>query len=442
LSGKYSNLLISNKLNLPKGTYFVKTIDNIGVFSESEETIDQLLKEIEIGKTWLYNEEELNLFRQNLPKSVSFRSFSKLVNKSLSVLGNKLIETQVKYKSEKLKLNTDLEYISISINGKVRDFKSFPGKGNIVCLTEDGTIIGIENGIKTWKKGMEDKPIGSLQIVKSKEKEYLVATGSKSIHIIDRYGKYLDSYPLKWTKSEFVCASNAFINKGQILVGAITSTNHLVLFNSSGKLSKEIEIREMTGISEIDFFSVDSKMHVSIKCSDKILIYNVDEKKIVKQIEITNSSVVSDVPNFSIISFTKSGKLIQLKYPNDIEEHTSDINSDIIIEAQSVDSNIYTISLSGNQAFVSKNGKELLFEKDFANSRIISGAIFKNSFKETYFAVVDGMENGVYLYDEKGRMYVKGKIEGSNKVTLNQSSGYSVVVTTIIDGYMIQYLVK
>jgi hypothetical protein len=56
--------------------------------------------------------------------------------------------------------------------------------------------------------------------------------------------------------------------------------------------------------------------------------------------------------------------------------------------------------------------------------------------------VSDGMENGVYLYDEKGRMYVKGKIEGTKKVSLNQASGYSVTLATVVDGYIIQYLVK
>jgi hypothetical protein len=442
LFGQYSDLSISNKLKAAKGTYFVKTIDNIAIFSQAEEILDLVLKEIELGKTWLYNEEDLNLYRQNLPKAVSFRSFSKLLNKSLSVLGDKIIETQVKYKTEKLTINTDLDYLSISINGKIKDFESFSGKGNIVCLTEDGNIIGIENGTKTWKRDIEDKPLGQLQTFKTKDKEYLVITGSKSIHIIDRYGKYLEGYPLKWTKSDFLCPSNAYLYKGQISVGAFTASNSLVIFNSSGKLSKEINLKEISGVMNLDFFSLDSKLHVSLNTPDKILIYNIEEKKVVKQIENTNSSILIDIPGSSLISFSKSGKLNQFKYPENKEEVATEIRSDVIISSHLLDSILYTISLSANQAFVSKNGKEVLFDKDFANSSINSGDVFKNSFKEIYFAVLDGSENGVYLYDEKGRMYVKGKIEGTKKVSLNQASGYSVLVTTVIDGYLIQYHVK
>jgi hypothetical protein len=442
LVGNYDNLSISTKLNAAKANYFVKTIDNIAIFSQQEEVLDVLLKEIELGKTWIYNEEDLNLYRQNLPKAVSYRSFSKLLNKSVSVLGNKIIETQVKYKSEKLKLNTDLEYLSVSITGKIKDFESFSGKGNIVCLTEEGVILGIENGIKTWKKDMEDKPVGEIQVLKTKDKEYLVITGSKSIHIIDRYGKYLDGYPIKWSKSEFICTSNAFLNKGQVSVGGITSANSLVIFNSAGKLAKELSLKEVDGVINLDFFSIDGKLHVSLKTADKVLIYSIDEKKIVKQIENANSSVIVDVANSSFISYSKSGKLNQFKYPGDDEDALTDIRSDVVITSQLIDSSLYTISLSGNQAFILKNRNDVLFDKDFANSRINSGDILKNSFKEIYFAVVDGMENGVYLYDEKGRMYVKGKIEGTKKVSLNQSSGYSVLVTTVIDGYIIQYLIK
>jgi hypothetical protein len=89
--------------------------------------------------------------------------------------------------------------------------------------------------------------------------------------------------------------------------------------------------------------------------------------------------------------------LNKLKYPSSEDEIASEISSDVIIASQSIDSILYTISLSGNQAFVSKNGKDVMFEKDLANSQINSGDVFKNSFKEIYFAVVDGMENGVFV---------------------------------------------
>jgi hypothetical protein len=91
---------------------------------------------------------------------------------------------------------------------------------------------------------------------------------------------------------------------------------------------------------------------------------------------------------------------------------------------------------------VSKNESEILLETDFGNSSISFSDIFMNSFEELYFAVADGAENKLYLYDGKGKNYVKGFIEGTKKVSLNQTNGFSLTVTTIIDGYIVQYLIK
>jgi len=281
-----------------------------------------------------------------------------------------------------------------------------------------------------------------MQVLKTKDEEYLVVTALNSIHIISRFGKYLEGYPLKWTNSEFICSSNAFIYKGQVSVGVVTSSNSLVIFNSAGKLSNEINLKDINGVSNIDFFTVDGRLHGTLLTSDKIIIYALSEKKVVKQVQNINSAILVDVPNLSLISYSNSGRLIYTKYPGSNDQGVSDISTDEVIESKMIDSSLYTISMSGNKAFISKNGKNILIEKDLANSRINSGDILKNSFKEIYFAVLDVIGNGVFLYDEKGRMYVKGKIEGTRKVSLNQGSGYSVLVTTVIDGYLIQYLLK
>ena len=117
-------------------------------------------------------------------------------------------------------------------------------------------------------------------------------------------------------------------------------------------------------------------------------------------------------------------------------------SADLLVAAFWMDSLLYTISMSSNKLMVSKNLKEVLFEKDFGNARLSFAGIFKNSYKETYFSVVDGTENNVYLYDSKGRMYVKGVIEGSGKVSLNQCAGFSRTLTTIVNGYLVQYFIK
>jgi hypothetical protein len=98
--------------------------------------------------------------------------------------------------------------------------------------------------------------------------------------------------------------------------------------------------------------------------------------------------------------------------------------------------------MKGSKLFTVKNNRSLIFEKEFGGTSPLTGDIFINNFNELYFSIVAGIENGLYLYDSKGRLYVKGMIEGSNKVVLNQSPGYSLTLTTVVNGYLVQYFLK
>ena len=444
LKGEYNSLEISPRIGAGRGVYFVQTIDNMALFSTNKEVIDLILTEIELNKTWVYNDEDLNKLMENLPKLVSYRSLGKFQNSSLSVLGDKIIQTEVKYKAEKLSLNTDLEYNSISISGKIKDFKSFQGKGNIVCLTDQGIIQGIENSVKTWKKNIGSIPIGEMQILRWNEQDYVVITTANSIHVLNKQGKYLEGFPVQNKEAGFSCSANAFVNSGQLTMGVISGKNELVLINSKGVVSKRMKLSEQEKWEQLDFFTIDSKLHASIKGETKIGLYSIDNKKMVTQIPLNQKAILVDKPNSSLAIGLSDGRLelFELNKSKDEMSQKGSFSAEHIVAATWMDSLLYTVSMSSNKLMVSKNLKEVLFEKDFGNARLSSAGIFKNSYKETYFSVVDGTENNVYLYDSKGRMYVKGVIEGSGKVSLNQCAGFSLTLTTIVDGYLVQYFIK
>ncbi len=444
LKGEYTSLEISPKIGAGRGVYFVQTIDNMAIFSTNKEVVDLLLTEIELNKTWVYNDEDLNKLMENLPKLVSYRELGKFKNSALSVMGDKIIQTEVKYKAEKLNLNTDLEYNSISISGKIKDFKSFQGKGNIICLTEQGIIQGIENSVKTWKKNIGSIPIGEMHIARWNNQEYVIITTENSIHALNKQGKYLDGFPLQNKESGFRCSANAFVNSGQLTLGVITGNNELVLINSKGTVSKRMKLSEQEKWCQLDFFTIDSKLHATIKGETKIGLYSIENQKIIAQFPLYQNSIIVDKPNSSLAIGITDGRLelYEINKIKDVMSQKGSFSADALVAASWMDSLLYTVSMSSNKLVVSKNLKEVLFEKDFGNARLSFAGIFKNSYKETYFSVVDGTENNVYLYDSKGRMYVKGVIEGSRKVSLNQCAGFSITLTTIVDGYLVQYFIK
>jgi hypothetical protein len=56
----------------------------------------------------------------------------------------------------------------------------------------------------------------------------------------------------------------------------------------------------------------------------------------------------------------------------------------------------------------------------------------------TVLAVIDGLENNVYLYRLTGDKYTERRIEGSTKCLLH-NVGVNLRLTTIVDDYLIQY---
>jgi hypothetical protein len=444
LTGEYTSLVVSPKMGALRANYFVKTIDNMAVFSTSKEAVDLVFIEIELNKTWVYNDEDLNKLMMNLPKSVSYRSLGKFKNTAISVLGDKLIQTEVKLKNEKLSLNTDLEYSSIQITGKIRDFKTFNGKGNIVCLTEQGIIQGIENFVKTWKKNIGANPIGEIQSLKWNKEDFVSITTAKSIHLLDKQGKYLEGFPIKNNDADYVCPANVFINNGQIGLGIINSKNEIILYNAKGLVSKNVKLSEKDNWSQLDFFTTDSKLNAVIKGQTKVLVFSLTDNKLINQFPLESQPILVDKPNSALVVGLVDGylKLFNTKDQQNENKEDKKITSQLLLDAVWLDSNLYSVSMASNKLVISSNLKEVLFEKEFGNTRISASSIYKNSYKEIYFSVVDGTENNVYLYDYKGRMYVKGVIGGSKKVSLNQSAGFSVTLTTIVDGYLVQYFIK
>jgi hypothetical protein len=60
---------------------------------------------------------------------------------------------------------------------------------------------------------------------------------------------------------------------------------------------------------------------------------------------------------------------------------------------------------------------------------------------KTIYAVVDGLDNNIVLYNGKGEITSKEQIEGSKKCVLKQE-GNQLIVSTIVDNFIVQYRIN
>lgn len=57
---------------------------------------------------------------------------------------------------------------------------------------------------------------------------------------------------------------------------------------------------------------------------------------------------------------------------------------------------------------------------------------------KTVVSILDGLENNVYLYNMNGTKLTDRSLEGKTKVNVSSTSN-SLIITTVVDDYVIQY---
>jgi hypothetical protein len=53
--------------------------------------------------------------------------------------------------------------------------------------------------------------------------------------------------------------------------------------------------------------------------------------------------------------------------------------------------------------------------------------------------MIDGIENNLYVYDNKGKAYTPKPLEGKGNVFLSEKGSNNLVVSTTGDGFIVQY---
>ena len=101
----------------------------------------------------------------------------------------------------------------------------------------------------------------------------------------------------------------------------------------------------------------------------------------------------------------------------------------------------YIICKSGNNLIIINQLNEIVksIEVDCANIESIS--LYKNYLEDIYIAIVDGINNNIYIYDNDNQLINNDQLEGETLAKINWKKS-DLLITTLIDDYIIQYQKK
>jgi hypothetical protein len=80
-----------------------------------------------------------------------------------------------------------------------------------------------------------------------------------------------------------------------------------------------------------------------------------------------------------------------------------------------------------------------MFQFDIPFRELASFDVITLQNGKTYVAMIDGIENNLYVYDNKGKAYTPKPLEGKGNVFLSEKGSNNLVVSTTGDGFIVQY---
>ncbi len=449
LSNKFTGIQLTKNFpkKISKGFYIGKVADKV-IVSERKEVLEKIIADYQLGNTLALNPEKAKSIFYKMPKKVSERNTIMGKTFSLSSYKNLLIKTQL-YSAENQTEDEESDASSTSAANGVEktennsfshagQIETFLGNGTVVfCISNQNEIIAISNKKQLWKQKLEGQIIGKGKLIDVNENGslQLLINTSEKIYLFNNQGSNVNEFPLS-VKSINAVSFYRWNNKTNFLV--VNNANELVQIDQNGRILKKLKVSNSNIKNEIDVFKNGKILTALVSGDSKTQLIDIernrDTKKSVslpkERIQLKNAS------GFYYFEQTKKGLI---RYDQAGNQST--------ILASSTVKNLKKI-YRGKETLICFQDRNTIFvlnengtiSQKFATSinEIENFDVITSTNGNTYIAVIDEIENNVYIFDSKGKKLNEKAFEGKGKVKLSDDNG-KLTLSTLIENYVVQY---
>ncbi len=424
----FNNLLTGGTEVIKAKQLIAYSIDGFGFLTPDEAALDAVLLELEMQKSITTTSDESSMFDVPLPKQVSYRSLGKNNQRSISWIGNRLIETtwgKIGDKSSTKQLEETKNYFTMNPGSSVLSFCALSGRGNVVMEIEQA-LVGYKNGSLKWRKplatSLSDRPsaLNSMNV----ENEFILLPFENQIDVIDKMGRPQYTINGTFTGPPMQC----IINKQPAF--GIQGKDGIYFFASvTGKALKRFIVNEA-----IDSWTITTntgKQTLLIKTDKQMLSMDYSTGK--RQVLRTNPS--------DFITFTSSGYL--QRGAKSMQEVIGSKFKDIQVPSYWKYSGEMILSAEKGQLF--HDGKTMAFvidgkvrwKKTIAHSEISELVLSLQT--PSLFVLRDALENKLYLWNWQGSLLDQEERPCQRSIQVSPMGVHGASITTYLNDFIIQY---
>ncbi|MEY3237249.1 MAG: hypothetical protein RI883_1350 [Bacteroidota bacterium] len=419
--------------------FFVYSLNDYVVISENQAACEEIIAQNKLGNTLSSNPPALEFLYAGLPARVSERIVNTKQKTSRTIYKSKILETQLTvHQSEDAQIViANGETLTISVDAVIQDFISFDGKGNAAVLTATGELMYYINGKPAWVKNLNSKAIGPITYIE--EFQLLLITCKKSIHLLDKKGSYVFGGPINLGEKTPSQIATHYKWKNKMYLVYPDQNGTLIMFNSKGVKQGSIVTNMNNIISPIDAWISQNKLFFGAHSNSLFKMIDANGKKEFRSFNLPNECQSFTKSNELFLFSTENGNLLYFDQKGNKHPLNSSLTGKLKKTTLGRNENFLITTSNQTISIFSSLGLQLGTVKtdfsDIENSdvQIING--------RTFISLIDGLENNVYLYQLNGEKLLNQSFEGMKKSMLNWADG-NLILTTIVDNYLIQYKVK
>ena len=419
-------------------SFHVKYLEDLIVLSESESACDGVIADYKLGNTIALDASTRKMIYGALPSSVSERIVTKNRSYSRAVYRGKILETLMGAPTTETGSNvTKKESLALNCGFDIRDFVSLGSEGNIVSLGKNGEIICFKNGKVAWENDTEEQSIGGLQVIDlhaNGEQHILFNTASK-IHLFDENGNYHSGFPIT-IDNDIINEVKFYRWKGESYFILANDQNKVLHYDSKGR-ELIIVNSPITIDRQIDVWASQGKLFAGFGNAANFVMYNMEKHKVHREFKLPTNCLSVKIPNELIQFGIRENRFIKVDQKGTVFEYMEYERAKLVDVI--IDNKTPTVIIQAANEVHLLNAEGVPFchiKLPFNEVEDIS--IHTTNSGKTQIAVLDGLENNVYLYGLDGALMSQKPLEGQTKVVIN-SLGGDLIITAVVDQYIVQY---
>lgn len=434
--GTFKSLQLSKEL---KGELHIGLIEGYAFISTSKNACENAVATYKIGHVLALNKKKCSKLYENLPQKTNERCVTQQEKFAKIHFDDKIFTTKINYKDLIADEEQEKHAYSFKMNEEIKDFIVYDNIGNFVTLTKDGKFILYHNNRKAKSINLFGNPNGKIQTSEINKEEFYLITTTKRVYLIDRNGSIKTEVKIE-DPNRITNQASIIKNKNEHLIAFGTNTNEIQLYNLKAKKFKSIK-SNLTSLDKPIIYWIKNKQTViGTYDSYQYEAITIQQPKNRTKFQVNELNGHFSFNNHAYIVSLEKGKIKLINESN--QTHFSrDLNNIELIDIQNKNSEFLLICKSGNTIIIINQANEVVKTIEIECANIESINVYKNYLEDIYLSIVDGINNNIYLYDNDNQLINNEQFEGQNQAKISWKKS-DLIITTIIDDYIIQYQKK